>query len=113
MTKTKRYSISEQEKILHEYAKSGLTKEEFCERHNLPYTTFKNWPWRSGLRKKKSDKSLEFAKVALADCNVSTPKAETRSLKLIFPNQICMELPVNLPPAILKNILSMTGVCND
>jgi hypothetical protein len=52
--------------MLEEYAASGLGRQEFCERRNIPLTTFDYWRREHADKRRKQPKRPRLVKVEVA-----------------------------------------------
>jgi len=71
----KRYSAADRERLIHEQARSGLTKTAFCAREGIALPTFHSWAHRPLPVKRQS----AFAEVEL-------PTLTQAAVEVLLPN---------------------------
>lgn len=108
-----RTPASVQKQHIKEFENSGLKQVEFCEQHNIPYSTFTNW-WR----RHRSDKAI-VREVAVHDSSMITTTQEgdtTHGIKPIihmtctFSNKLSVVLS-SIVLADLPKLIEVLSTC--
>lgn len=102
-------------KAIQEQPKSGLTIADYCQRENLPRTSF--FAWRSRLLDKKgftrTDAGIKIKKhlpiLAAADRNLPANDESPSVIKICTPNGYSVEI-TNCNSGNLRPVLSVLGV---
>lgn len=117
------------EGTINNWIDSGLTKKLFCERHKISFSALSYWRNRLSKKSSYTDQRKikrihnnqhgkhvdEKPKLAFSQLTVALPETASlsvSSIEIVTPNEYKVRLPVSLEVAVLKNILTMLGVCH-
>ena len=83
-------------------AKSGLSRAEYCRRHNLSYHAMGYWHKR--LSRKNSRKTFVPVKMALIQ---SEERRDESGLKILLPGKMSVAVGGNFSPVTLDRLLTV------
>jgi len=114
MESQKRHGEEEREQLIKRYKSSGLSREAFCAKHGLLYTTFKNWFRRRTPEVCEDESRMDFATIKLSGPNqqeAAEPSVQLPPIIICKSNGVHVEVSPLLSPPLLKNIFTMMGAC--
>ena len=94
-------------KHIENWLSSNLSQKKYCAQENISFASF-SW-WRTkGSKDKAKRKKISFVPAVIKELEppIFQPHA---NIRLIFPNQIKLELPSNLPINNLVAIIKSLG----
>lgn len=95
-----RKSESEMFPIIEEWESSPESMGQFCERHQIPKSTFSYWRTRYSKNNQKSRVNrAEFLEVRMDHVSVD--------LEIIYPNGVKLRLPQNSPMSQLRTLIQL------
>ncbi len=94
-------------KHIDNWQSSGISQTKYCEQENISFASF-SW-WRTkGLKGKTKSKKISFVPAVIKEPETAVSKLHI-NIELIFPNQIKLVLPSNLPVTNLVSIVKSLG----
>jgi hypothetical protein len=88
--------------LMSQYESSGMSHEEFCDRHKLQINTFKSW--RCVLNKKKRE-AAESSEIKMVQVCAEPAPAYKSLLRFCFPNGLELKIDVGTPPAYVASLI--------
>lgn len=90
----------QQQKHVEAWQASGMSQAAYCREHELNTKTFTNW-----LRIYRNEQQLDSGAPALIPVEIKSTVSSTGSLCLRWPDGRLLELPVNVSPQWLGELL--------
>ena len=89
----KQYSHSERQQHLDSWQQSGLSKQHYCQQHNINVSTFYYW-----LKHRRNDAAIPVPSAFIPARRIISETDETNSVVLNLPNGCSVRcLPAQLP----------------
>lgn len=90
--------------LIEQWEQSGLPKQLFCERHNLPYHVFYYYHNKyQGKPKKRKEKT----RGAFLPVKITSAQAPFPPVEIIYPNGVSVKCPSAINPSQLKELINI------
>ncbi|EEU7751397.1 IS66 family insertion sequence element accessory protein TnpB [Salmonella enterica] len=90
MQKRKLYTLEEKRQHVVSWRASGLTRQQYCELHDIKFSTFREWPQDTKAERRGNDSGLIPVHIATAQPVVPAPPVVNDPVMLFLPGGIRM-----------------------
>lgn len=90
MQERKLYTLEEKRQHVASWRASGLTRQQYCELHDIKFSTFREWPQDTKAERRVNDSGLIPVHIATAQPVAPAPSAVNDPVMLFLPGGIRM-----------------------